>query len=180
MGLTLGNERIGFHCFMIGIVMNKYFTLFFGFVTLAFASLITLPASAQSVCKGLSKSACTSNSKCSHVAAFTRSDGAKVKAFCRAKPGQATNASAKKKKPAKKASTTKSKTTKAKTTKAGTKKKESASSAKKPEKKKTTKKASTKKASTSKSKTKTASKKKTTTKKKSTAKKKKKKATPSS
>ena len=42
-------------------------------------------ANAQSACKGLSSSQCGSNSSCSRVNGFTRSDGAKVKSFCRSK-----------------------------------------------------------------------------------------------
>lgn len=92
----------------------------------------TAPAQAQSACKGLSKSACTSNSKCSHVGAFTRSDGARVKAFCRAKPGSGS------KKTAKKTTTRKKKTT-ATNTSASTRSTTTRSSTK-TTKKKTTKK----------------------------------------
>jgi len=60
------------------------------------------PAQAQSICKGLSKSACSANDACSHVAAFTRSDGANVKAFCRAKPGGGAKKTTKKKTSSKK------------------------------------------------------------------------------
>ena len=57
--------------------------------TVGLAMFGAAPASAQ-VCKGLSKSACGSNDRCSYVKGFKRKDGATVKAFCRAKPGQGT------------------------------------------------------------------------------------------
>ena len=58
--------------------------------SMAFAFALTLAggtAAFAQVCKGLSKSACQSNDGCSHVGAFTRKDGVRVKSFCRAKPG---------------------------------------------------------------------------------------------
>lgn len=139
----------------------------------------TSPAAAQSVCKGLSKSACERNDSCSHVGAFTRSDGVKVKAFCRAKPGKSA-AKSTKKKTAKK-STTKKTAAKKPSTKA---KKTAAKSSDTKKAKKTTKKKSTKKTvkvetekPKAKKSTKTAKKttkpKKKTTKKKTTKKKKK-------
>lgn len=39
-------------------------------------------------CKGKSSSACNSSNSCSWVKGYTRSDGAKVSSFCRAKPGK--------------------------------------------------------------------------------------------
>ena len=62
----------------------RYLTIILA--TFAFVLLGGGAAFAQA-CKGLSKSACERNDGCSHVAAFTRKDGARVKAFCRSKPG---------------------------------------------------------------------------------------------
>ena len=56
-------------------------------VLVAFSIFFSTKANAQSICKGLTQSVCQSNNQCSYVAAFVRSDGANVKAFCRAKPG---------------------------------------------------------------------------------------------
>ncbi|MGI9463958.1 MAG: hypothetical protein ACR2OM_08460 [Aestuariivirgaceae bacterium] len=57
-----------------------------------FASLMLVIAgtgtASAAECKGLSKSSCQSNQQCSFVKAHSRSDGTKVKAFCRSKPGQ--------------------------------------------------------------------------------------------
>ena len=93
--------------------MSYNFKSLIGAIAFAFAALFmaTGSASAQSACKGLSKSACESNNACSHVKSFTRSDGANVKAFCRAKPGGGAKKASTKpkkktaKKPAKKTST---------------------------------------------------------------------------
>jgi hypothetical protein len=57
---------------------------------LVFTLAMTLTAgiSADSPCKGLSESECSSNDKCTWVKAYSQKDGDKVKAHCRAKPGQ--------------------------------------------------------------------------------------------
>lgn len=106
----------------------------FAFI-LSLAAFNSAPAMAQSACKGLSKSACTSNSRCSHVAAFTRSDGARVKAFCRSKPGNGAKKKAKtssdKKKVATKRSSTTTKSAKKKTSTKKTTAKKSTSSTRK-------------------------------------------------
>lgn len=56
---------------------------------LIFTLALTLTASisADSPCKGLSESECSSNDKCTWVSGYTQKDGDKVKAYCRAKPG---------------------------------------------------------------------------------------------
>ncbi len=131
--------------------------------TVGLAMFGAAPASAQ-VCKGLSKSACGSNDRCSYVKGFKRKDGATVKAFCRAKPGQGTakKASSKPKKKTAKAPSS-SKPKKASVSKSGS------SSTSKTAKKKTTK-SSTKKTTAKKSsKRKTKAQKTTRKKKKSTS-----------
>ena len=42
-------------------------------------------------CRDKENSACSQDSSCSWVSGYTRSDGAKVSAFCRAKPKRANN-----------------------------------------------------------------------------------------
>lgn len=48
---------------------------------------LTAGAFADSPCKGLSESECSSNGKCTWVSGYSQKDGDKVKAYCRAKPG---------------------------------------------------------------------------------------------
>ncbi|MCG7901536.1 hypothetical protein A3194_13080 [Candidatus Thiodiazotropha endoloripes] len=45
-------------------------------------------ASAAKACKGMSKSACSSNANCSWVKSYTTKTGAKVNAYCRTKSGK--------------------------------------------------------------------------------------------
>jgi type IV secretory pathway VirB10-like protein len=103
------------------------------FVALAFilAAFVYSPQGAQaaSECKGLSKSVCESRDDCSAVKAHTRSDGTKVKAFCRKKPGQGSSSSSSKK--------PKKKMTAAEKKKAAAKKKRDAAKKKKQEEKMT-------------------------------------------
>jgi len=67
------------------------------------AVLFVTPANAQTAaCKGLGKSQCSAKDSCSYVKSFTRSDGTKVKAFCRKKPGKGASSSSTKKKAVKK------------------------------------------------------------------------------
>ena len=61
-------------------------------------TIAPMQAFAQSACKGLSKSACQAKGGCSYVGAHTRSNGAKVKAFCRATSGNGSSTATKKKK----------------------------------------------------------------------------------
>jgi len=134
-------------------------------LALSITGPFSTPAAAQSACKGMSKSACESSNSCSYVKAFTRKDGAKVKAFCRAKPGGGAKKSVKK-------STTKKTATKKTTAKKTPVKKASAKksdAADKPAKKTAAKKPATKKKTTKKT---VAKKKKTTKKKKTVAKRK--------
>ena len=65
-------------------------------MTITFTWLLATPALASS-CKGLKSSACSSKSSCSWVEGYTRKDGAKVKSFCRKKPGSKTTSKAAKK-----------------------------------------------------------------------------------
>ncbi len=132
--------------------MSKTLKSIIGAIAVAFAALFALTgvSHAQSACKGLSKSACERNDSCSHVKGFTRSDGVKVSAFCRAKPGNgstAKKASTKKKK----TSTTKKKTAKKSDSSSAKPKKVKADAKAKPaKKKKTAKKTTTKKKTTAK------------------------------
>lgn len=107
-------------------------------------TIAPMQAFAQSACKGLSKSACQAKGGCSYVGAHTRSNGAKVKAFCRATSGNGSSTATKKKKKKTSTSSSSSRSTQ-----------------------------STSSSSSSSSKKKPASKKKTTAKKKPTSKKKK-------
>ncbi|MCX7632490.1 MAG: hypothetical protein N2Z22_04060 [Turneriella sp.] len=63
-------------------------------VFLAFGKMLY----ADSPCKGLDESACKANDKCTWVSGYTQKDGDKVKAYCRAKPGQGDSAASKDKK----------------------------------------------------------------------------------
>jgi len=85
-------------------IFSHVFKLAFALIVAFFLS--TAPSSAQSACKGLKNSTCVSKDSCSWVKAFTRSDGAKVKSFCRSKPGKS---------PTKKKTTTKKKAVKKET-----------------------------------------------------------------
>jgi len=73
------------------------FIIAFAVMILPF-TIVPMQAFAQSACKGLSKSACQAKGGCSYVAAHTRSNGAKVKAFCRATSGNGSSTATKKKK----------------------------------------------------------------------------------
>ena len=92
-------------------------------------------------CKGKSSSACDASNSCSWVKGYTRSDGAKVSSFCRAKPGKSTGetkkATKKKKADTKKKSDTKKKTDSKKTAKkkSDSKKKDTKKTKKKSDKK---------------------------------------------
>jgi len=55
-------------------------------LTVAFA--LTGSIAAKSQCQGLSESECSSNDSCTWVSGYEQKDGDKVKAYCRAKPGQ--------------------------------------------------------------------------------------------
>ena len=46
------------------------------------------PLQAQSACKGLEKAPCEKKEACTWVDGYTRKDGAKVSAYCRAKGGK--------------------------------------------------------------------------------------------
>jgi len=146
--------------------------------TLSFAAVLAMstaiPAQAASACKGKSKIMCESSNSCSYVKAHKRKDGAKVKAFCRAKPGKSKASSKRYSKSSKKMSlidddgpTTRSKKSKtsktSKTPKTSKKSKTSRKSTASGAKKKTTRKTTARKSS---------AKKKTSTKKKTNAKKK--------
>ena len=138
-------------------------------VLASFALLIAAGNTASAAqCKGLSKSACQAAHECSFVKAHTRSDGAKVSAFCRNKPGQGISKSSQNK------STNKAKAEKKKATKSASKdaKKSTKQTAKKSDgdddksaKKSTSKKKKTAKKTTKKSDGKKSTKKKSTTKK---------------
>jgi len=78
----------------------RVFTSLYSFIIAV--AILVLPlgtghmrAFAQSSCKGLSKSACEARGGCSYVGAHTRSNGARVKAFCRAKAGGGSSTSKK-------------------------------------------------------------------------------------
>lgn len=120
-------------------------------------TIAPMQAFAQSACKGLSKSACQAKGGCSYVDAHTRSNGAKVKAFCRANPGNGSSTASKKKK------TTKKKTTASSNSSSSSTQSTSSSSSSGSKKKSTTKKKKTAK------KKPTSKKKKTTKKKKPTS-----------
>ena len=57
-------------------------------LTAILALSTAIPAHAASNCKGKSRTVCQASNSCSYVKAHKRKDGAKVKAFCRAKPGK--------------------------------------------------------------------------------------------
>lgn len=110
-----------------------------GAVVLSF--LFLSPVYAASACKGLSKSSCGSNSSCTWVDGYTRKDGKKVSAYCRAVGKKKSDS-----KKATKASSSKTTTdTKKKTTKDTKKTDKKKTDKKKSDKKKTTKKKSDKK-----------------------------------
>jgi len=93
---------------MLNSAIRRLLGIFAALALLAGVQFYADTASAQtSECKGLSKSACTRNDNCSHVGSYTRSDGTKVKSFCRRKPGKGSSSAAKKVK--KKKPTTKAK-----------------------------------------------------------------------
>ena len=72
-------------------------------------------------CKGMSQSACTSSASCSYVNGFTRKNGARVKAFCRSKPGKraASRSTAKKASATRKSSTSSTRRSTTRTTSKG-------------------------------------------------------------
>ena len=88
---------------------TKHSRQFFGFLIFAIGmiSLLTATGTHAAQCKGLSKSKCESATDCSWVKSYTTSKGAKVDAYCRAKPS----------KDSKKSSSTAEKTTKKSTSK---------------------------------------------------------------
>lgn len=65
-------------------ILHMGYALIFSLVLVSGAAL-----HADSPCKGLGESECKSNDKCTWVSGYTQKDGDKVKAYCRAKPGQA-------------------------------------------------------------------------------------------
>jgi hypothetical protein len=73
------------------------------------ALLVSSPLSAASKCKGLSEKACDKSDSCAWVGEFKRKDGAKVKAYCRAKPKKSSLSATAKKNSTKKSAKTKTK-----------------------------------------------------------------------
>ena len=57
----------------------------------------SFPVHSASQCKGLSSSACSASTECTWVEGFKRSDGVKVKSYCRALPSKAKKSAGKKK-----------------------------------------------------------------------------------
>ena len=100
---------------------TRHFKQFFGFLVLAFSlsGLLTATGAHAAQCKGLSKSKCESAADCSWVKSYTTSKGAKVDAYCRAKPSK----DSKKSSGAEKTSTKKKDTEKSKTDKKSDEKK---------------------------------------------------------
>ena len=141
-------------------LINTFQALIIAFAVMILPfTIVPMQAFAQSACKGLSKSACQAKGGCSYVAAHTRSNGAKVKAFCRATSGNGSSTATKKKKTTKK--TTASSNSSSSSSQSGASSSSSTSKKKSTKKKKPT------------AKKKTASKKKSASKKKKTTKKKK-------
>lgn len=58
------------------------------FTIITCLALLFLPSAFAADCKGLSKSKCQSNSKCSWVDSYKTKAGKTVKGYCRAKPGE--------------------------------------------------------------------------------------------
>jgi hypothetical protein len=71
------------------------------------ALLVSSPLSAASKCKGLSEKTCDKSDSCAWVGEFKRKDGAKVKAYCRAKPKKSSLSATAKKNTTKKSAKTK-------------------------------------------------------------------------
>lgn len=113
---------------------TRHFRQFFGFFVLAFSmSGLLVSTSVQAAqCKGLAMSKCESATDCSWVKSYTTSKGAKVDAYCRAKPSK----SSKKSSGAEKTSTTKKDAKKDTAKEKTTKKSEKKSDKKKTETKK--------------------------------------------
>ncbi len=129
--------------------------------------VLAIDVDAQSACKGLSKTQCGGNQSCTWVSGFTRGDGAKVSAHCRAKGGGGNKKSSKGKKSDTKKSTKSSDGKKKSSRKSSDKPKKSAEKTKKTSGK-TKKSAGTKSSKTKKSsKAKSSSKKKSSNKSKS-------------
>lgn len=97
-------------------------------------------ASAESVCKGMSQSSCSSKDVCTWVNGYTRKDGVKVKGYCRSKgkSGSSKGSSSSSKKSDKKSSD-KSSGTKDKSSKKSDKKSSSSKDKKSDSKKSTSK-----------------------------------------
>jgi len=118
------------------------------------SAVFTIDAAAQSACKGLSKSQCGGNQSCTWVSAFTRGDGAKVSAYCRAKGGGGNKKSSKGKKSDMKKDTKSSDGKKKSSEKSSDKPEKSADKKSSKTKKSSKAKSSSKKKSSSKSKSK--------------------------
>ncbi len=115
------------------------------------AMMLTAPAHAKE-CKEMAQSACDSSDTCSWVKAHTRSDGAKVKAFCRAKPGNGSKSSKSSSKSTKKSDSSSKSASKADDTKKSDSKSKAKDTAKKTTKKADSKAKDTAKKAKSKSK----------------------------
>ncbi|NNJ94415.1 MAG: hypothetical protein HKP57_06700, partial [Halobacteria archaeon] len=77
---------------------SKSFSEFFRLLSLILVlGSLSFSAHSASQCKGLSASACSASTECTWVEGFKRSDGAKVKSYCRALPSKAKKSAGKKK-----------------------------------------------------------------------------------
>ena len=64
-------------------------------------SLVSGLSSAEGTCKGMEKSACTTDSGCRWIKGYERSDGRSVAGYCRKLPGKKVQAGAESQKKAK-------------------------------------------------------------------------------